>query len=464
MLKFPQFKDKKVLIFGLGLNDGGLGMVEFFVEQGSIVTVTDGKTEDQLESTLKKLEKYKDKITYHLGGHPESDFTDNDIIIRNPAIKPGNKYLQIAEDAGKQIEMEMSLFLRLAPCKVIGISGTRGKSTTTTLIYKMLYEEFGDKIILAGNIGKSAIRTLPNLTDKNIVVLELSSFQLDMMRTNKQSPHASLLTNIYVDHMNWHQDMEDYIDCKRTLFKFQGKDDIAIINIDDPRVSETENIIKNTGAEFITFSSKQSAKYQRIKNDIFETGNKLLSLDNMFISGDHNKQNALGAIAMTRQFGVSVKSILTVLSNFKGVAGREEIVRELNGVTYVNDTTATSLEAILVALKRFGPEYPHKIIMISGGVDKGLDYSILKPYWEKYIKALVLLDGTASEKMAEVMADSSISMHKFYNNFADAVLTASDLAKDGDLVILCPGGSSFNMFVNEFDRGRQFDTLVNNLK
>ncbi|MFZ6022421.1 MAG: UDP-N-acetylmuramoyl-L-alanine--D-glutamate ligase, partial [Patescibacteria group bacterium] len=171
MKQFPQYEGKKVLVFGLGLNDGGLGMVDFFIDQGAEVTITDGKTEEQLASTLEKLKEKGGKLTFHLGGHVESDFTDNDIIIRNPAIKPDNPYLKLAKDAGKTIEMEMSLFFKLAPCKIVGISGTKGKSTTTTLAYLMLKKKFGDSVILAGNIGKSAIRELPKLTKDNLVVL-----------------------------------------------------------------------------------------------------------------------------------------------------------------------------------------------------------------------------------------------------------------------------------------------------
>lgn len=461
MHSFSQFKDKKVLIWGLGLNDGGLGMVDFFMSQGAKVTVTDGKTEEQLASTLEKLKPYEGKITYHLGGHLESDFTDNDIIIRNPAIKPDNPYLQLAVKHNKQIEMEMSLFLRLAPCKVIGISGTRGKSTTTTLTYLFIKEHYGEKAILAGNIGKSAIRELPNLEADNIVVLELSSFQLDAMRAAKQSPHYSLLTNIYEDHLNWHKDLNDYIDCKLTLFKFQQPGDIAVVNLDDPRAIRALPVIKNTGAEAITFSSKtKDARYYRDTMDIYENGKKIVNLESMIIDGEHNYQNALGAIALARQFGVTESEITAVLSTFAGVDGREQLVRELNGIKIINDTTATSLEAMITAMERFGPKYAKKIVMISGGMDKGLDYSRIAPYWEKYAKALVLLEGTASEKMVTTMEQSVIPTYKYYGIFADAVKKAYEVATPGDMIILCPGATSFNMFANEFDRGRQFNTLV----
>lgn len=463
MKQFPQYEGKKVLVFGLGLNDGGLGMVDFFVEQGAEVTITDGKTEEQLASTLEKLKEKDGKLTFHLGGHVESDFTDNDIIIRNPAIKPDNPYLKIAKEAGKTIEMEMSLFFKLAPCKIVGISGTKGKSTTTTLTYLMLKKKFGDSVVLAGNIGKSAIRELPKLTKDNLVVLEMSSFQLDALRDAKLSPHVSLLTNIYEDHLNWHKDMADYIDCKQTMFTFQKAGDITILNSDDPRVHNMENAAKKTGAKVVTFSSHESADYQRKEMVVFEQSKELLTLEGMIVNGEHNFQNALGAIALARQFDVTAPQILEVLSEFTGVDGREQLVREINGIKIYNDTTATAMESMLAAMNRFGPQFPKKIIMIAGGMDKGMDYSQVAPVWNTYLKALVLLEGTASEKMATVMDSSTVPVHKYFGVFKDAVEKAYSLAQAGDMIILCPGGTSFNMFANEFERGRQFNDLVNAL-
>lgn len=464
MKQFPQYRGKKVLVFGLGLNDGGLGMVEFFLAQGAKVTITDGKSEEQLASTLEKLKEKGGDLTFHLGGHIDKDFIDNDIIIRNPAIKPDNPYLKLAKDAGKTIEMEISLLFRLCPCKIIGISGTKGKSTTTTLIYLMLKERYGDKVILAGNIGKSAIRELPTLTSDNLVVLEISSFQLDVMRDAKQSPHAGLLTNIYEDHLNWHKDLEDYISCKKTIYAFQQEGDVACLNIDDLRISDMVPEAEATGATVVTFSSKnKTATYYRNGLQVFEREEELLTLDTMIVDGEHNYHNALGAIALARQFEVSVDQILYVLKAFTGVEGREQLVREINGIKIYNDTTATAMEAMLAAMNRFGPKYSKKIIMISGGMDKGMDYSHVAPYWKNDLKALILLEGTASEKMAVAMADSDVPVHKYYGIFKDAVDKAYSLAEPGDMIILCPGGTSFNMFANEFDRGRQFNDLVNAL-
>jgi UDP-N-acetylmuramoylalanine--D-glutamate ligase len=224
-----RFKDKRVLIYGLGLSDGGLGMTEFFVKEGAKVTVTDGYEEEKLKPVLDKLKKYGRKITYHLGGHIKEDFLENEIIVRNPAVRPDSEYLKIAREAGKEIVMEMSLFHQLAPCPIIGVTGTRGKSTTTSLIYEFLRAKYGKRVFFGGNIRKSAIRDLDRLKKKDIYVLEISSFQLDGMRENKISSNVAVVTNMYVDHQNWHPSMDDYIDAKKSIFKYQDDDGVLIV-------------------------------------------------------------------------------------------------------------------------------------------------------------------------------------------------------------------------------------------
>lgn len=469
MQNFPQYSGKKVLIWGLGLNDGGLGMVDFFVSQGAIVTITDGKTEEQLKPTLEKLSAYKDKIVLHLGGHIKEDFTDNDIIIRNPAIKPDNEFLKLAKDSGKTIEMEMSLFHKLSPCPTIGITGTRGKSTTTTLIYLFLHQQYGEKIMLGGNIGKSAIRELPSLNKDNIAVLELSSFQLDAMGDTQVAPHIAVLTNIFQDHLNWHKDLQDYQRAKKNIFRFQDANDFAVINLDNETTSAIVQNEKDTvKGKLITFSiyDKNADYYLEIdgeKKSVYEHRQKLMDLPKMHIDGLHNYSNIIGAIATARVYKVTTDSISKVLSDFKGVAGREQLIRELNGIRFYNDTTGTSLEAMLAALDRFGPANKGKIIFISGGMDKELDYTKIKEKMIKYLKSLVLLEGTASEKMANIIGDE-IEVHKYYGVFKDAIEKAYSLAQSGDMIMLCPGATSFNMFANEFDRGRQYDDIVIHLK
>ena len=456
------FENKKVLVFGLGFNDGGLGMVEYFLKHGALVTITDGKTEEQLSEPLKKLDKYKDKLILHLGGQIKDDFLQNDIVIRNPAIKPNNEYIKIAKDAGKQVEMEMSFFHKNTSCPIIGITGTRGKSTTTTLIYEFLKRKYEEKIFLGGNIGKSAVRELDNLTLENIAVLELSSFHLDEMGNGKVSPHVAVMTNIYTDHQDWHGSMDEYINAKKNIYRYQESDDYLVLNIDN---DITKEFVNDSKSKVITYSllDPSSTYYMNDEMEIFENNKKIFKIDELILQGKHNRYNILCAVATAKIYDIGNEMILEVLKEFKGVHGRQELVRELNGIKFYNDTTATSVEAINAMFETFGEKNRGKIVMIAGGVDKGLDYTKVVEDMKKYLKGLVLLDGTASEKIYEYMKEF-LELYKYYDDFNKAIQKAYDIAESGDMVILCPGASSFNMFLNEFDRGDKYVKYVNLLK
>jgi UDP-N-acetylmuramoylalanine--D-glutamate ligase len=453
-------KQKKVLIFGLGLNDGGLGMAEYFLNDGAKVTITDMKSEDELKAQIEALSEY-DNVEFHLGGHKESDFIENDIIVRNPAIKPDNKYLRLARNSGKEIVMEMSLFHKLSPCPSIGITGTRGKSTTTTLIYEILEDVFEDKVFVGGNIGKSAIRELPNLKKKDLAVLELSSFQLDAMGDSKVSPHIAVITNIYRDHLDWHGTVEEYIEAKKNIFLNQEEGDYLVLNLDDEVSSK---FVDQAPGQVVTYSLKECEAdyYIDDKLNVYEKGEKLFEFDSPKLEGEHNMYNMLAAIATTRIYEISSEIIKSVLERFEGLPCRQELVKDVKGVKYFNDTCATSVEAINAMFERFGEDNKGKIVMLAGGVDKGLDYGKILDNMRKYLKSLVLFEGTASEEIDKV-AGGYIDTHKYFDSIEGAVNKAAEIAEKGDMVILCPGASSFNMFINEFDRGDQFVEYVNSL-
>lgn len=460
---YSQFRNKNVLVWGLGLNDGGLGVVEFFLDQDVNLRVTDMKTEKELSSTLEKLEGRKDKIDFVLGEHRNEDFEWTDIIIRSPAIKPDNELLKYAMELKKEVVMDMTLFHKLKPCPSIGITGTRGKSTTTTLISEMFRKKMKDKVFLGGNITVGALRGLSELDKDGLAVLEISSFHLDDMGRNKISPDHSVITNIFTDHLNWHSNRDEYIDSKKNIFKNQKKDGICVLNLDN---EDTKKCVDDVPPNAVMFSLKDPSADYYCDGDgwLFEKGNKNINISRAKLQGEHNRYNILAATALCRSLDLDWKYIEEVISEFDGVPHRQEFVKEINGIRFINDTTATSVEAVRAALKRFGPEYKKKIVMISGGMDKGFDYSVLKDDVEKYVKAIVLLEGTGSEKMQEEFSELNIDIHKYFDNFEKAIKEAYRLAEDGDLVILAPGGSSFNMFDNEFDRGRQFRDIVNKLQ
>lgn len=433
------FAGKKVLIMGLGLHGGGVGVAKFFCAQKSDVLVTDLKTEEQLKDSVEKLKGLK--IKYTLGKHEEKDFLWADLIIKNPDVSNSSPYLEIAKKNKVKIETDVSLFFKMSGAFIIGITGTKGKSTTASLIYHLLQPKFKE-IFLAGNIGVSPLELLSEVKRGDKVVLELSSFELENLT---QSPDVAVVTNIMPDHLNRYGTMAEYLDTKKIIFKYQKKVDVLILNDDDP----------------IARDFSKSAK-SRVLFYSLENKPKEISLDSFKLFGGHNLSNLLAAIKVAELLKVPAKTIEQSLKTFKGVSSRQEFVKEVNGVKYFNDTTATMPEAVIAAIDTFSEEFPDsRLILICGGVNKGLKYNELARVIREKVDELILLPGTASDKIKEGLRDYTRMQEVF--NMQEAVKRAKKLAEKGDLVILSPGGSSFNIFKNEFDRGEQFVQAVKGL-
>jgi UDP-N-acetylmuramoylalanine--D-glutamate ligase len=412
------FKNKKVLIMGLGLNGGGVGAAKFFAKQCANVLVTDLKTKEQLSESVAKLKAFP-KIKFTLGGHREADFISTDLIIKNPDVPSSSPYLEIARKNNIAIETDISLFFKLSDAFIIGVTGTKGKSTTASLICHILKSKY-KRTFLAGNIGISSFELLPKIKKGDKVILELSSFELEDL---SQSPNVAVITNIFPDHLNRYASMAEYIDAKKRIFKFQNKNDILILNGDDPVVREFAKEAKSK----VIFSSGQLA------------------------------------VETAKFLGVPEKLIEKSVKNFKGVKSRQEFVGEISGVKYFNDTTATMPEAVIYAINTFAEKFPRaKLIFISGGVDKGLNYTELSDEIKEKVSQLVMLPGTASDKIKDGLKDYKNLYEVF--SMKEAVKKAKQLAGKGDLVVLSPGGSSFNLFKNEFDRGNQFVKAVKELR
>jgi UDP-N-acetylmuramoylalanine--D-glutamate ligase len=411
------FKGKKVLVMGLGLNGGGVGVAKFFCNQGAVVTVTDLKTKEQLSASVSKLRRLK--IRFVLGGHKEQDFIDADLIIKNPDVPSTSPYLEIARKNNVSVESDISLFLKEAKIFTIGVTGTKGKSTTASLIWHLLKSKY-KRVFLGGNIGVSPLEFLPKIKKDDKVVLELSSFELDDL---EQSPNIAVVTNIMPDHLNRYTSMAEYIQSKKIIFRYQNENDILVLNSDDP-------IVKSFSKE--------------AKSKVFFSSGQL-------------------AIKVAEILGVSEKSIARSMKSFKGVSSRQEFIKEIRGVKYFNDTTATIPEAVIFAINSFSKKFPKaKLIFISGGQNKGLSYIKLSNEIKKKVGELIMLPGTASEKIKEGLGEFK-DFHEVLS-MRDAVKKASKIAKRGDVVVLSPGAASFNLFKNEFDRGSQFIKFVRNLR
>lgn len=433
------FKNKRVLIMGLGLYPKGSGIsaAKFFAREGARVIVTDLKKRSELSGSIKLLKDFK--IRYILGKHNAKDFKEADLIIKNPAVRNDSKYLKIAKEKKIPIETDMSIFFKLCPTnvKIIGVTGTRGKSTTCSLIYEILRAE-NENVFLGGNIQNSPLNFLDDIVGNrhtcSIIVLELSSWMLESL---KNSPHIAVLTNIMPDHLNTYKNMEEYARAKSLIFKYQNKNDFAVLNYDNKICRE---IGENVKAKKRWFSSKKASVALRLAKTT-----KLL--------GEHNVYNALTAVVVAKILKVPDKKIKLALKNFKGVPNRLEFICEKKGVKFYNDTTATTPDATLAGLRALKSK---EIVLIAGGADKNLDYNELAKEVSKYVKVLILLPGTATDKLRARLIEKSDLEPIAARNMKEAVAKARELSKKGDIILLSPGAASFGLFKNEFDRGEKF--------
>lgn len=464
-----ELKGKKALVMGLGLHDGGLGVARFLVEQGAEVTVTDLRTAEVLAPTLEKLQGLP--VKYVLGEHRESDFKEAELVIRNPAVPRESRFLQIARVAGASLEMEMTLFFKLCPSDfLLGITGTRGK-TSTTLLTGSLLQEWRPDTVIAGNLRVSALATLSRITPDTPVVLELSSWQLEGLGEQKLSPRFAAVTNMSPDHLNRYRDMADYAEAKRNIYRWQQPGDTVVLNADDALVS---TFAEDAPARVAWTSLKrQDLAGAYLANDRFvwnfEGQRESYPASLLKMPGRHSQANALTAIALAKAAGCPQAAIEAGLSKFQGVADRLELVRELDGVRFYNDTTATSPAGTIVALEAFERD-GGKIVLLAGGADKNLDFeplaqAIATSARAGQLKQIIYLEGTATPRLRAAIeaTGTPVATGGVYNNFREAVLAAQAAAGPGDIVLLSPGAASFGMFLHEFDRGGQFRRLVGEL-
>lgn len=444
---------------GLGVHGGGLGVARFLADQGAQVTVTDMRDAAALQPSLDALAGLP--IRYVLGEHREEDFRAADLVVRNPGVPRESRYLQIARAAGVLIEMEMTLFFRLCPGPILGITGTKGKTTTTLLTGAMLREQFPDTIV-AGNLRVSALEQLPKIGPQTPVVLELSSFVLEGLGEAKLSPPYACITNISPDHLDRYGSMMAYAEAKAQIFRHQDQRGVLVVGADDATVAAL------VGArERITFASDEGHTlaprtywqhgqlwWERRANE----AEAICCADDTHLPGSHNRANIAAAAALAKAFGVTNDTIRRAVRAFSGVPDRLELVREVDGVRYVNDTTATAPEAAIAALHSFDTP----IVLIAGGADKNLPFEDFARAIAARVKALVLLTGTATPKLQSAISHqpSAISVEGPFDDFERAVRTADALAEPGDVVLLSPGCASFGMFRNEFHRGEEFRRIV----
>lgn len=446
----------KVTVMGLGLNNGGTETARFFARHGAKVTVTDLRTAETLAPSLEKLKDFN--ITYVLGEHKNEDFSEADLVIKNPAVRADSPFLARA----KRVETDISIFLSLCRNPVLAVTGSKGKSTVVSALDHLMSETFPD-VKTGGNITVNPLSFLSELLDgpgNTPVILELSSWQLaDLRNKGAFNPKIAVVTNLMKDHQNYYDSMETYAADKAEIFWNQAGDSYTIVNYDDPW---GRRFYIQTPAQPLFVSRETIPKICDggfLREDkgilIIKGEEKLLFSGNLRIRGLHNRLNLLFAGITAYLSGVPACVIERRSASFTGIAHRLEDIACVRGVNFVNDSAATIPEAVSAALESFsGPLH-----LIAGGTDKNLDFSPLKTVLGG-LKGIYLLSGTATDKLMPVVKDSGCPYFGPYNSLKEAVEESFKNAREGDTVLLSPGCTSFGMFLNEFDRGNKFKEIA----
>lgn len=451
---------KRIAIIGMGVSN--IPLLDYFYEKGAKVTVFDNREIQEIDSDIiGKLEQYH--FNYFFGKNNMEQLKGFNMIFRSPSGMPYIKEIEEEVQRGAILTTEIEMVLKLVPCKVIGITGTEGKTTTTSIIYEIA-KKAGYNCYLGGNIGKPIFTKIKDITPDDLVILEMSSFQLIDMDV---SPSISLVTNIYPDHLNVHRSYEEYQDAKKNIFKYQNNDGIVILNYDN---EITHSFEKDVKGKVIFFSSKNKLQDGYIYDNTdgmikyCEDGVRrhLINKNDIKLRGIHNYENICAALAATASI-TDVKTQIQTIKEFNGVEHRLEFVKEINNVKYYNDSIGTSPASTIAGLKAFD----ENIILLAGGSDKGLDYKEVGETIADKVGTLILC-GPTSEKIEEATKNALLkngkAMYIYYtSNLEESVKLAKEKSKPGDIVLLSPASASFDAFKNFMERGEKFKEYVNKI-
>lgn len=427
-----KFKDKKVAVIGLGIE--GSDAVNYLLSLGSKVTILDKNDEDLLD--FSKID--KTKVDIICGDNYLNNLESFDYIVRSPGVYRFLPELVEAEKKGTVITSAIKIFFENCPGKIIGVTGTKGKGTTSTLIYEILKEN-GFDVYLSGNIGSPYLELLNNLKSDSWVVMEMSSFQLIDLEV---SPNIAVVLNITSDHLNWHKDIEEYVESKRNIVKYQTQNDFAVVNTE---YNVSSDFAKGIKSKVIGFSKKDlDPKFKQ----------------NLLLRGEHNLENIAAAVAVSRILNIDEDEVLSVVRSFKGLEHRLELVKTLNGISFYNDSFATGPQPTIAAINSF----TETETLILGGSNKDLDYKELKEEINKKenVKNIILI-GEIGNSIGEGIVGKNI-INLGSSSMLEIVKKAYEITPKGGVVILSPAAASFDMFRNYKDRGNQFKKAVEELK
>ena len=446
---FTSLKDQKIAVLGLGVSNRPL--VRLLLEFGCRVTGCDRTPREKLDAEVLELEKLGAKLSL---GDGYLDGVEANVLFRTPGMHPGNPAIQALRDRGAKVTSEMEVFFEVCPCTLIAVTGSDGKTTTTTLVSEML-KASGKTVWLGGNIGTPLLPLCRQMKKEDFAVVELSSFQLmDMER----SPQRALITNLAPNHLDIHKDMQEYVDAKKNIFRFQSADGMLVLNADN---AITAGFRGNGETRFFSRRERTNCVWEE-NGVIYRRGEKLLESREILIPGTHNIENYMAAIALVEGLATD-DAIRQVARNFGGVEHRIELVREKDGVRFYNDSIASSPSRTIAGLRSF----PEKVILIAGGYDKHIPYDVLGPEICRHVKKLYLGGATGPKIRAAVEAAPEYKPGfpeiTDCRDFTEAVYAAAAGAKAGDVVLMSPASAAFDQFKNFMVRGEYFKKLVKEL-
>ena len=446
---FTSLKDQKIAVLGLGVSNRPL--VRLLLEFGCRVTGCDRTPREKLDAEVLALEKLGAKLSL---GDGYLDGVEANVLFRTPGMHPGNPAIQALRDRGAKVTSEMEVFFEVCPCTLIAVTGSDGKTTTTTLVSEML-KASGKTVWLGGNIGTPLLPLCRQMKKEDFAVVELSSFQLmDMER----SPQRALITNLAPNHLDIHKDMQEYVDAKKNIFRFQSADGMLVLNADN---AITAGFRGNGETRFFSRRERTNCVWEE-NGVIYRRGEKLLESREILIPGTHNIENYLAAIALVEGLATD-DAVRQVARNFGGVEHRIELVREKDGVRFYNDSIASSPSRTIAGLRSF----PEKVILIAGGYDKHIPYDVLGPEICRHVKKLYLGGATGPKIRAAVEAAPEYKPGfpeiTDCRDFTEAVYAAAAGAKAGDVVLMSPASAAFDQFKNFMVRGEYFKKLVKEL-
>ena len=460
--KLNEFNDymrfRKVAVIGMGVSN--LPLLDYLYEKKANVTIFDEKDLDSIsDDIMEKIREYG--FQFHFGENCLEYLKNFNLIFRSPSCLPTRKELEEEAKRGAIVTTEIELLMKMCPCKIVGVTGSDGKTTTTSLINAIL-KHAGYNTFLGGNIGTPLFTRLNEMKPSDVVVLELSSFQLMGMEV---SPHIAVITNITPNHLNIHKDYQEYIDAKKNIFKYQEQDDILVLNYDN---EITKECAKEAHGKVVFFSSKTKldngyiVDEDVIKKCEDKVRKHILNVEDVILRGEHNYQNIATAIAATSSM-VDMEKAIEAIKEFKPVEHRIEFVREIDGVKWYNDSASSSPSRTLSGINAFKED----IILIAGGYDKNLDYTPLAKTIVNKTKALILIGQTANKIFDAVKSELELENRELdiymCNSLEETIQIAKKKAKSGQVVLFSPASASFDMFKNFADRGNKFKKLVNEL-